>query len=124
MAVERSGGVRVPKLLLVEDNGICAQLFFAMVVSGEVEIVWADDLLRAFNAYELHAWDFDAIVLDGDLGKGETSIPLAEYINETGFPGRRIRITNHRQLAIKLGELGFCLECSKVFPEELLSLVC
>lgn len=123
MEVVVSGTVRVPRMLVVEDDLLQMMGLFGLRTSGKAEIVWADDLTRGLNAYDLHQWDFDAIVLDGNLGRGETSVPLARYINDTGFKGRRIRISGSPTIAAELDAAGFKLSCPKPFlPRQLLKL--
>ena len=75
------GPIRV--LVLDDEAFVLMELEMELRAAG-FEPVTASSLRRALEAIEQHA--FDVAVLDVNLGRGKTCVPVAERLDELGVP--------------------------------------
>lgn len=81
MSGEGTPGLRV---LLVEDESLVAMLAEEILVDAGYQVLLAMQLEQAIAA--VRSDRFDVVVLDVNLGGGETSFPLAKVLVGSGTP--------------------------------------
>jgi CheY-like chemotaxis protein len=72
------------KVLLVEDESLVAMLAQDMLVDAGFDVVLSMRLKEALEIARTET--LDVAVLDINLGAGDTSLPVAEMLDERGIP--------------------------------------
>jgi CheY-like chemotaxis protein len=80
-----ASGIQGLRVLVVEDEGLIAIMFEDMLMDmGCAAIRLARDADEALRIVENE--DFDAALLDVNLGRGKTSYPIADALTRRGTP--------------------------------------
>ena len=109
----RSTGLR--KVLVIEDNFIVMYLVIREAIAQDrVELVWAQTLEEAEDAYNFYSHRLAAIVFDGHVpDKNHTTVALAQRVKESGFEGPMICSSAHQLVSEELRAAGCQFTCSK-----------